>query len=126
MKQQKGYIATLTILIVMAVVLTTASTVALLGIGEGQSGFALFKGEDTLTFVEGCTEDYMLKIRAQGAAFVAGNITRPEGTCTITVNSGNPNWDITVSTTATTYKRSIRVVFTRNPTGITLTSWKEV
>lgn len=123
---QKGYIALLTVLIVMAVVITSASTIALLSIGEGQSGFALFKGEDTLTFVEGCTEDYILKIRAQGAGFVAGNITRPEGTCTITVNSGNPNWDITVSTNTTTYKRSIRVIFTRNPTGITLTSWKEV
>jgi len=123
---QKGYIAIITVLIVMAVVLPSATTVAFLAIGEGQSGFALFKGEDTLSFVEGCMEDYMLKIRAQGASFVAGNITRPQGTCTIIVNSGNPNWDITVSTNTTTYKRSIRVVFTRNPTGITLTSWKEV
>jgi len=123
---QRGYIALLTVLIVMSVVLTTVSTVALFAIGEAQSGLALFKGEDTLTFVEGCTEDYMLKIRAQGAGFVAGNITRPEGTCTITVNSGDPSWNITVSTTATTYKRSIRAIFTRNPTGITLTSWKEV
>lgn len=123
---QKGYIAIITVLIVMAVVVSSATTVAFLAIGEGQSGFSLFKGEDTLTFVEGCMEDYLLKIRAQGASFVAGNITRPEGTCTIVVNSGNPNWDITVSTNTTTYKRSIRVVFTRNPTGITLTSWKEV
>lgn len=126
MNQCNGYIATITVLIVMAVVLATVSTVTFLSIGEGQSGFSLFKGEDTLAFVEGCTEDYILKVRAQGASFVAGNITRPEGTCTITVNSGNPNWDITVSTTDTTYKRSIRAVFTRNPTGITLTSWKEI
>jgi len=123
---QKGYIATLTVLIIMAVVLATATTVTFLSIGEAQSGFALFKGEDTLSFVEGCTEDYLLKIRSQGASFVAGDITRPEGTCTIIVNSGNPDWDITVSTDTTTYKRSIRVIFTRNATGITLTSWKEV
>lgn len=125
---QKGYIALITVLIVMAVVLTTASTVALLAIGEGQSGFSLFKGEDTLTFVEGCVEDAMLKIRAN-ASYNGTSITRPEGTCTITYNVGGggpTNWDITVSTTATTYKRSIGVVFTRNPTGITLISWKEV
>ena len=124
---QKGYIALITVLIIMSVVMTTAITVTLLSIGEAQSGFALFKGEDTLTFVEGCTEDYILKIRSQGAGFAAGNITRPEGTCTIVVNSGNPNWDITVSTNATTYKRSIRAVFNRPSSGsITITSWKEI
>ena len=123
---QKGYVATITVLIIMAVVIATAATVTYLSIGEAQSGFSLFKGEDTLTFVEGCVEDYLLKIRSQGASFTASNITRPEGTCTIVVNSGNPNWDITVSTNVTTYKRSIRVVFTRNATGITLTSWKEI
>lgn len=123
---EKGYIALITVLIVMAVVLTTATTVALLAIGEAQSGFSIFKGDETLTFVEGCAEDYLLKIRSQGASFVAGNITRPEGTCTIIVNSGDPNWNITVSTTDTTYKRSIRIVFTRNATGIALTSWKEI
>lgn len=121
-----GYIAISILLILTAVLLGTIVTVAQLGIGEGQSSLALSKGEDTLNFVEGCTEDYLLKIRSQGASFVAGNITRPEGTCTISVTTGNPNWDITVSTNVTIYKRSVRVVFTRNATGITLTSWKEL
>lgn len=123
---QKGFVALSTILIIMAVVLATAATVGILSVGELQSSFALFRGENTLSFVEGCAEDYMLKIRSQGAGFVAGNITRPEGTCTIVVNSGDPNWDITVSTTATQYKRQVRVVFVRSATGITLTSWKEI
>lgn len=123
---QKGYIALITVLIVMAVVITTASSVALLAIGEGQSGLSTSKGEDAFDFVEGCAEDYLLKIRQQGGSFVASNITRPEGTCTITVTSGNPNWDVTISTIATAYKRSIRIVFTRNAAGITLSAWKEL
>ncbi len=120
-----GNVAISILLIHITVLLGIMVTWAQLGLGQLQVSLALSKGEDTLHFVEGCTEDYLLKIRSQGASFVAGNITRPEGTCTIIVNSGNPNWDITVSTNATTYKRSIRVVFTRNATGITLTSWKE-
>lgn len=123
---QLGYIALSVVLILIAVILAIATTVALLSIGESQSGLALFKGEDTLTFVEGCVEDYMLKIRSQGGSFVASNITRPEGTCTITVTTGDPNWNITVSTLATAYKRQIQVIFVRNSTGITLTSWKEI
>lgn len=129
--REKGYIALITVLIVMAVVTATASTVALLSIGEGQSGFALFKGEDTLTFVEGCTEDALLKARAD-ASFgepvgTPITITRPEGNCSVTVVSKVGNtWTVDVTTQATTYKRTIQVIFDRLPTGITLTSWKEI
>jgi len=129
---QRGYIALLTVFIVMVVVVTSASTVALLSIGEAQSGFSLFKGEDTLTFVEGCMEDALLKTRASPTfgdpVGTLVNITRPEGTCSVTVNSKVANtWTMTVTTNgATPHKRSIQVVFDRLPTGITLTSWKEI
>ncbi len=125
---ERGYIALITVLIVMAVTLSIVTTVSHLGIGEAQSGLSLYKGEGTLTFVEGCVEDAMLKIRAN-PLYNGTQITRPEGTCTITyyLNGAGPtNWDITVSTTATSYKRSVRVKFTRSSTGITLTSWKEI
>lgn len=132
--KQKGYIALITVLIVMAVVLTTASTVALLGIGEAQSGFSIFKGEDTLAFVDGCAEDAMLKARAfAGFGDPVGTpatITRPEGSCTVTVISkvGSPTvtWTMQVTTQATQYKRTVEIVFNRAPTGITLTSYKEI
>ncbi len=124
--RQSGYIALSMVLVIIAVVLAIATTVTLLSVGESQSGLALYKGENTLDFVEGCVEDYMLKIRSQGSSFVAANVTRPEGTCTITVSSGDPNWNITVSTTDASYKRQIQLIFTRASTGITLTSWKEI
>lgn len=128
---QKGYIATIAILIVMAVVIATATTVAFLSIGEAQSGFSLFRGEDTLTFVEGCVEDAMLKARASSTfgdpVGTLVYITRPEGTCVVTVNSKVSNtWTITATTNATAYKRSIRVIFDRLVPGISIQSWKEV
>ncbi len=121
----KGFMALSTVLIISAVVLIIASTVALLGIGEGQSSFALVRGETNLSLVEGCAEDYLLKIRAN-SSFTATNITRPEGTCTITINSGNPNWDITVSSTDTNYDRNIQVTFTRSSSGISIIRWREI
>ncbi len=114
----------MTVLIVMAVVLTTSTTAVLLAIGEAQSGLSLFKGEDTITFVQGCVEDVMLKIRSN-STYSGTSITRPEGTCTITYTATNPNWNILVSTNSTTYKRQIRVLFTQGASGLTLTSWKE-
>lgn len=123
---QKGYIALLTVLIVMAVVVVSATTVAFLAIGEGQSGFSLFKGEDTLTFVEGCTEDALLKSRAD-PGYNGGAIERPEeGACQVTVSKAGNTWTMDVTTSLITYKRTIRVVFDRLSTGITLISWKEV
>lgn len=132
---QKGYIATLTVLIVMAVVVVSATTVTYLSIGEAQSGFALFKGEDTLTFVEGCAEDALLKARANPSfgdpVGTPVAITRPEGSCAIKVISkvGNPTvtWTMRAQTdTSTTkYNRIIEVVFNRASTGISLISWKE-
>lgn len=125
MKSRKGYIATSTVLVLMVVVLSIITTVSLLGIGEAQVSQALTKGEETLSFVEGCVEDALLNSQAS-ASYAGGNITRPEGTCAITVDSkvGN-DWTITISTTATDYKRTIRVIFNRGST-IAITSWQEI
>ena len=123
---ESGYIAISIMLILTAVVLGVIVTVAQLGIGEGQVSLALSRGEDTLHFVEGCTEDALLKIRSN-PSYAPGTINRPEGTCAIDFlhTPGDPNWNIEVSTLETTYERKMRVIFVRNATGITLTSWKE-
>jgi hypothetical protein len=122
---QKGYIALATIIIITAVVLAISSTVAFLAIGEAQSGLALFKGEDAITFSEGCMNDALLKARSD-ANYTGGNITRPEGTCIITVSKAGNLWTLTATTSVTTYKRTIQAIINRQSTGITLTSWQEI
>lgn len=122
----KGFVAISTVLILSLVVVSIAATVSLLSIGEAQSGLSLFKGEDNLSFVEGCVEDVMLKIRSN-SGYSGTSIIRPEGTCSITYVTGGPvNWDVKVTSSTNTYQRTIEAVFTRNATGITLTSWKEI
>ena len=101
-----------------------ATTVSLLAIGEAQSSYALSKGEDTLGFVEGCMEDALLKVRASDS-YVGGSITRPEGTCTITISKVDSTWTVTATTTSTTYKRTIEVVGNKG-TSFIITSWKEL
>lgn len=123
MKNNKGFIAMTTILIVSAVVLGIATTVALVSIGEGQASLSLTKGEDALQFVEGCAEDALLKIRAS-ASYTGGTITRPEGTCSVTIVAGSPN-TATVTTQDTKYKRTVVINYTRSSSGVTITSWKE-
>ena len=122
---QNGLVAISTILVISAIILSITATVALLSIGEAQSSFSLSKGEDTLAFVEGCTEDALLKAR-NNSAYNGGNITRPEGTCTVSISKVGNTWTMNVSTISTTYTRTIQAVITRNTSGTSLTSWKEI
>lgn len=122
----KGFVAISTVLILVSVVVAIGTTVTLLSIDEARSGLILFQGEDNLDFVEGCVDDVMLKIRSD-SSYSGTTITRPEGACSISYTSGGPtNWDITVTSSTTSVQRKIQVIFTRNPSGITLTSWKEI
>lgn len=130
---EKGFIALSTVLVIMSVIVAIVATVTLLSIGEGQSSLAIFKGEDNLDLLEGCVEDAMLKARSS-ATFgdpvgTPVTLTRPEGSCSVTVNSKTPGvtWNMTVSNISSSdYQRKIQVIFDRNPTGITLTSWQEI
>ena len=122
---KNGFVAISVVLIVISVVIAIGTTITLLSVGEAQSGLVLFQGEDNLALVEGCVEDVMLKIRSD-SSYSGTSITRPEGSCAVSYTATNPNWDITVTSSTTSVQRKIQVKFTRNPTGITLTSWKEI
>lgn len=120
----KGFIALSTVLVVGVVSIAIASSIALLSIGQGQSGFALTNGESTWSFIDGCAENALLKIWAS-PSYSGGNITIPEGTCTVSISHVGTIYTLSVSTTATNYKRTVQITLVRNAT-ITITSWNEI
>ena len=123
-RMQRGYLAISSILIISAVVLAITISVSYLSIGEGQSSLALYKGENTLSFIEGCMEDALLKIRSN-PLYNGTTIMHNGETCTITVvNGGGGNYTLTATTTDTSYIRTVQVVVNRDYS-ITMTSWKE-
>lgn len=122
----KGYIALTTVLTVSFVVLAITTVVTMLSIGEAQSSLALVKGGETLTFVESCVEDALLKSR-NNDAYTGGIITQPEGTCTVSISKAGNRWTMDVWAAGTlTYQRTIEVIFDRNPAGLSLVSWQEI
>ena len=130
-QKQEGFIALTTVLLLLAVTVGISISVTYSSIGEAQSGLTLFKGEDNLHFIEGWAEDALLKARSNATFGEPLNtpvtITRPEGTCSVTVTSKvGVVWTMNVTTLATIYKRTVQIIFNRNTTGITLTSWKEI
>src|ERR1700733_9419895 len=123
-KFKQGYIALTTVILLSAVIILITTETSLLAIGQAQSSYALFNGENTLTFVEGCMEDALLKSQAS-ATYSGGTITRPEGTCTIIITKNVNIWTITATTPNINYHRTIQAIITRS-TSLTLTSWKEL
>jgi hypothetical protein len=123
--QSKGFIAITTVLIISLVTLAIATTVAMLSINEAQSSLATSMGNDSLTLTEGCAEDALIKSWADNA-YSGGSITRPEGSCTITVTKASNVWTITATSTATSYRKSVQITATRTSSSLTVSSWKEI
>ena len=121
---KNGMIAISTVLIISAVLIAVVTTVSYLAIGEGQASLAQTLGESNLALVEGCAEDALQKFHDNGS-YAGGSITRPEGTCTVTVNAGAPNYDVTVTAASGDYARKVQIKFTRG-TSIVITSWQEI
>jgi len=122
---EKGVVAILVVLMIAAAGILLATTMSFWGIGGAQSSVSLTQGEQTLDFVEGCAEDAMLNVWTN-ASYAGGNITRPEGTCTVAVSTSTNIYTLTVGTTATGYARKITVVVTRGPANLVLSSWQEI
>lgn len=124
MKNNKGYIAITSILIILAVVLTIGTTVSLISINNIQASLTDQKGEEALAIVEGCAEDALLRLNNNNSIPVT--ITLPEGNCNITniSNVGN-DWTFTVSTTILNYSKSLQISATRTNT-VQVTSWMEI
>lgn len=123
--KKRGYIAISTMLIISVIVLTISISITMLSIDSAQSSLAIMKGEDTLSFVEGCAEDGLLKSQAS-IDYAGGAITRPEGTCQIALSKNGTLWTMTVSTLDTKYIKTVMVTFSRTPTEVTLLSEKEI
>ena len=124
MKNNKGYIAITSILIILAVVLTIGTTVSLISINNIQASLTDQKGGEALAIVEGCAEDALLRLNNNNSIPVT--ITLPEGNCNITniSNVGN-DWTFTVSTTILNYSKSLQISATRTNT-VQVTSWMEI
>jgi hypothetical protein len=123
MKNRRGFLAMSTVLIVSAVVIAIAVSTMYIGIGDGKTALIHWNGTNTLYLTEGCMEDALLKLRAS-ASYTGGTITRPEGSCTVTV-TGSGTYTITVTSTNATTTRQVQAVATRT-SKVAITSWKEL
>lgn len=124
---QKGFIALLTVIALLAFSLSLTVAVTYLSINESQSGLALSRGASALSITEGCAEDALL-LSSRDENYTGGEYASLGGTCTVGVSKDVAVWTVDVSGTKDNFMRSVRIIFeyVPGPPGvITLQSWLE-
>ena len=126
-KEQNGYIALVSILVVGAVGVAITLSMILLGLGLSRTSFAVEQSNQAKSLANACVEEGLQQIRDSVPFTGSGNLMLGQGTCVYTVTSqGAQNRTITSSGTIGTIIRKVKVVINKiNPT-ITVTSWQEV
>lgn len=118
---KSGYAAIISIIVILAVIVTVGLAVTTLSIGNAQMSLGQSKGEDNLSIVESCIEDALLTYNNTG--LVPTSITLPNGTCTINLDSSTPTSStFTTTSTFSNYSRSIQVTADRT-TGVSIVNW---
>ena len=124
MKQQHGFIAITSILIISILVFFIGTSLSLLSVAQTQTALGSNQSLVTLNLVEACIEEALLRINEDDA--LDTSIALPEGTCSVTINShvGN-DWVFTTSYTSQVNTHTIEVSATRDQS-VTITNWQEL
>ncbi len=118
---KKGYAAIISIIVILAVIVTVGIAVTTLSIGNAQMSLGQSKGEGATSLVNSCIADAL--VRYNNTGIVVSGITLPTGSCTITIDSSTPT-SSTFTTTGTLsgYSKSIRVTADRT-TQVSIVNW---
>jgi len=92
-------------------------------ISEGQMSLSQKKTSDALNFVEACGEEALIRLNVDGD--VPPEISVNSNTCSVSILSQNgTNWQFTVSGSAESYTKSIKIEAERTDK-VYLISWTE-
>ncbi len=125
---QSGYVALLSVLIVGAVALATATVVLVGGSDSQRESLAEQQNVQARNLATACGEDALQQMH-DNTAYTATNVqlTLGQGTCVYTVtNTGGSSRTIDATGTVGNIVRKIKVYVTINATSISVTAWQEV
>lgn len=114
---QKGFIAILTVIALLAFSLSLVAAVTYLSIDESQSGLVLAKGQAAFQLAAGCAEDALL-LASRDAEYAGGTYGYLDGTCTVDVAKDGTAWELVVTGQKDAFGRGIRIAIERVPTEI--------
>lgn len=128
MKNQEGFIALISVLIIGAIVLAISIGLSLRSIGETNMSLAEQESHKALALANLCAEQALMKL--ESTLNYAGNETVPvdEEFCDILAISGSGNFNRTIQTqsTVSNYTKKVLVVVSQISPAMQITSWEEV
>lgn len=127
-RNQQGFIALISVLIIGAVVLVISIGLSLRSVGETNMALSEQESHRALALANLCAEQALMKL--ESVLNYAGNESIIVGSesCTIrpVTGSGNLNRTVETQSTVSGYTKKVRVVVSRISPTIQITSWGEI
>lgn len=127
-KNQKGFVAFTSILVVAAVVFAIVSSIPILGVDEAQGALGNTKSSQTTSVVQGCLDEALLRLRKDGA-YTGGSLSLGDGSCIISISESSGVFSIDIEGSITgppDYNKKLQAQARRANYSINLLSVNEV
>lgn len=122
-----GYIAIMTVLILLVFSLALLLAVPYLSIDGAKLALALSQGETVLAGLEGCAEDALL-LALRDESYAGGTYTYLGMVCEVTIEKSDPLWTLSLTGSQFGITRTLEAAANRtvgNPGVLTLVHWLE-
>lgn len=126
MEENRGIIALITVLMVLAIAIIIGLSVSLLAIGEAQMSLQKNQSSQAYYLVNLCAEKTLMELK-ENSSFSGEELNDiiTNGSCTSTVLT-NSNWTINVLADFYNQRKKMRVVISQINPQMTIDSWQEV
>lgn len=123
-KEQKGFIAITTVIIISALVLMIGIGISLESIGEMKMGLQRSLSSQSYYLTNLCAEQTLMKLKENSSYLGDETINVENGNCTILPIEGN--WTIKVSAFSSGQVKKMKLVVSQIDPEIIVDSWEEV
>ncbi len=124
---EKGYIALLSTLFLVAIGGVVAGSLILLGLGFSKTSFVLDQSNQAKALANACAEEALEKIQESTPFSGSATINLGDGSCSYTVTKlTGQNRTVISSGTAGTIIRKVSISIDKINPNINITSWQEV
>jgi hypothetical protein len=126
MRQEKGFVATIVVLALLALAVPFVLGVTYLSIGEAQSALFATQGKQTLFSAEGCAENALL-LAVRDDTYAGGTFTLSGADCSVDVAKDTDRFTFDIVAERSGFSRHLEVVAVRSaePPSFIIESWLE-
>jgi len=123
----KGYIAIISVLIILSVVLVVALGAGFMSIGEADMGLKIDQDSESYYLASACAEEALQRIHDSISFQGSGNLSFSNGSCSYTVILGSgESRTINASGALNNIIRRIKITISQITPAINISLWQEV